>query len=396
MKTCSIIWFEIRRLIKARTVLFNLFLMPMLLIFILGNALAPMFSSNEDSVVSGLNIMLVKQGDQDLNELGLGTFLDTPEMKKMMNVIDGGSREEALVAIREGKMDFAVVIPSDFVSKVKQGEATTWDFINGQSHSRNHVAQMIFDSYLDEINRTQATTIVLGPSAVVPVLSTDGSSTANQDLVHSYVDNVSLNKQGKSYSAFQYYAASMLIMFLLYSGLVASDSLHSEIDTRTLYRLQSMPISTLHIFVGKVIGNSLIAFLQAAVIILGTEWMYDVDWGTSPQYLILICVLVVLASMMMAVSVSLLCKSSSTAKTVVQMIVIFMTFFSGGFQRIPIDIVQKIGEFTVNHWAMQGILRIMLGADQGEILHHALMLGIVSCVFLLVGAISYRKVGYHE
>ncbi|MMZ60838.1 ABC-2 family transporter protein [compost metagenome] len=124
--------------------------------------------------------------------------------------------------------------------------------------------------------------------------------------------------------------------------------------------------------------------------------MYDVDWGTSPQYLILICVLVVLASMMMAVSVSLLCKSSSTAKTVVQMIVIFMTFFSGGFQRIPIDIVQKIGEFTVNHWAMQGILRIMLGADQGEILHHALMLGIVSCVFLLVGAISYRKVGYHE
>ncbi|MNW35129.1 ABC-2 family transporter protein [compost metagenome] len=396
MKTCSIIWFEIRKLIKTRTVLFNLFLMPLLLIFILGNALAPMFASNEDGVISGVNVMLVKQSDQDLNEFGLKTFLDTPEMQEMLNVIDGGSREEALAAIREGEMDFAVVIPPDFVSKVKQGEAATWNFINGQSHSKNHVAQMIFDSYLDEVNRTQATTIVLGPTAAVPVLSADGSSTDGQDLVHSYVENASLNKQGKSYSAFQYYAASMLIMFLLYSGLVASESLHSEIDTRTLYRLQSMPISTLHIFVGKVVGNSFIAFLQAAVIILGTTWLYDVDWGTSPQYLALICVLVVLASMMMAVSVSLLCKSSSTAKTVVQMIVVFMTFFSGGFQQIPVDIVQKIGEFTVNHWALQGILRIMLGADQGEILHHALMLGLVSGVFLIVGAISYRKVGYHE
>ncbi|MNI12715.1 ABC-2 family transporter protein [compost metagenome] len=396
MKTCSIIWFELRRLIKTRAVLLNFFLMPLMLIFILGNALAPMFSSDEDSIVSGINVMLVKQGDQDLNELGLGTFLDTPEMKKMINVTDGGSREEALAAIREGKTDFAVVIPSDFVRKAQQGEAATWNFINGQNHSKNHVVQMIFNSYLDDMNRTQATTIVLGPSAAVPVLSDEGSSTADQDLVHNYVENVSLNKQGKSYSAFQYYAASMLIMFLLLSGLMASDSLHSEIETRTLYRLQSMPISTLHIFVGKVIGNSLIAFLQGAVIILGTWWLYDVDWGANPQYLLLICVLVVLASMMLAVSVSLLCKSSSTAKTVVQMLVTSMTFLSGGFQQIPVDIIQKMGEFTVNHWALQGILRIMLGADQGEILHHALMLGMMSGVLLLVGVISYRKVGYHE
>lgn len=81
-------------------------------------------------------------------------------------------------------------------------------------------------------------------------------------LEATYVETASLNEGGETYSAFQYYAAAMLIMFLLYSGLSASISLSEEKRKKTLYRLNSMPVSTLEIFMGKIAGNSLVAFYR--------------------------------------------------------------------------------------------------------------------------------------
>lgn len=397
MKLLTIIWFEIRILIKQRAVLFNLFLLPLLLIFILGNALEPLYSTNKDVVIEHVNVMLVEQDDEAHPQLD--AFLNSIELEKTLTIHEGANSEDAISALKEGQVDFAVMIPPDFEGKVQRGEGADWELIYGKSHSKNHIAQMIFNNYLDEVNRIQASFIVLGPQASVEVLGTveaEAMESASVSATATYVDNVSLNEQGKSYSAFQYYAAAMLIMFLLYSGLMVNESLNQEIETRTLYRLQSMPIQSFHIFAGKMAGNSLIAILQTVVIIVGTSWLFHVDWGTNPIFLIILCALIVVASMMLAVIITLWSKSQTVAKTILQLIIIFMTFLSGGFGPFPVDIIQKLSHFTVNHWALQGILRIMLGADQGEIVHHILMLGIISVILLLIGVMSYRKVGYHE
>lgn len=63
---------------------------------------------------------------------------------------------------------------------------------------------------------------------------------------------------------------------------------------------------------------------------------------------------------------------------------------------MPMEIIQRMGEFTVNHWAMQAILRLMLGADPGEVMHYLMMLGLFCGLLLAAGIVSYRKVGYHE
>lgn len=395
MKFLTITWFEIRILIKQRAVFFNLFLLPLLLIFILGTALEPLYSTNKDVVIEQVNVMIV---DQDDDHPQLDAFLSSIELEKTLSIHEGANSEDAVSALRAGQVDFAIIIPPDFEDKVQRGEAAAWELIYGKSHSKNHIAQMIFNNYLDEVNRMQSSFIVLGPQASVEVLGNEEVNVMEDAPVSAtatYVDNVSLNEQGKSYSAFQYYAASMLIMFLLYSGLMMNESLNDEIETRTLYRLQSMPMQSFHIFAGKIAGSSLIAILQTAIIILGTSWLFHVDWGTEPILLVILCSLIVVASMMLAVIITLWSKSQTVAKTVLQLSIIVMTFLSGGFRPIPVDIVQKLSQFTVNHWALQGILRIMLGADQGEIAHHILMLGIISVILLLIGVVSYRKVGYH-
>ncbi|GGH37666.1 ABC transporter permease [Paenibacillus segetis] len=388
MKMWHIIWFELRMLTKMRVVLLNQFLLPMVLIFILGNALSGITSLGDSAPIDSVTTMIIEpSGQEKLESLGWNEFLKNPQIQALLKIKHGNSRQEAESALKSGESDFAVIIPPDFADQVMKGETVKWEMILGKNHTKNHVAKMIFESYLDQLNGVQAATIVLGPNSI---------ATATEPGSASYVEMTSLNKKGNTYSSFQYYAASMLIMFLLYSGLTASNSLQAQKMNKTLYRLNSMPVSTLKIFLGKIGGNSLVAFIQAGVIIFGTTWLYGVNWGEHPLYLILICVFVVIASMLISVIVTLMSRSSGNAQTIIQIIIVVMTFLSGGFQPIPIDIIEKLSKFTINHWALQGIIRIMLNASGGEILYHVLMLGIFSVVLLLVGTMSYRKVGYHE
>jgi len=92
--------------------------------------------------------------------------------------------------------------------------------------------------------------------------------------------------------------------------------------------------------------------------------------------------------------VALVCKSTASASASIQGIIVIMTFISGGFMPIPIDFVQRISGFTVNHWALQSFLRMMLDAPVGEIVYNILMLGVVCAVLLFISGLIYRKAGY--
>lgn len=398
MKLWTIAWFELRILTRTRAVLLNLFLLPMVLIFILGSALSGNFTDSTEAAIDPARVVVVEvqaeaEGDaagRSGTGFGFKEFLDSPEIKQRLQVENITSREKAIQALTRREADFAVVIPPDFEQRVTAREEVKWELIPGSDSVKNLVAEMVFQAYLDEANRIQAVSIALGPNGVLEAMG------GMNDIDSTYVETASLNEQGKTYSSFQYYAASMLIMFLLYSGLSASISLSEEKRNKTLYRLNAMPVSTLEIFTGKIAGNGLVAFLQAAVIIGGTSQLYGVDWGNHLWLLILICVLVVMSSMMLSVIITLLSKSSAVARSVVVTVIVIMTFLSGGFQPLPIELVQRLGEFTVNHWALQGTLRLMLGADPAQVMQYISMLSLYCGLLLVAGIFVYRKVGYHE
>lgn len=57
--------------------------------------------------------------------------------------------------------------------------------------------------------------------------------------------------------------------------------------------------------------------------------------------------------------------------------------------------MNSIGAFTINHWAMQAILKMMLHADVSQIMPNLGVLSLICLVLFSAAAISYRKVGYH-
>lgn len=393
MNIWHICMFEIRRILRIRSVLLNLFVLPLLLIFILGAALSSTMDTGKDNVPGQVRVGVIQtdsnSGSGSVTE-ALNAFVAAPAVAEMMKVQHYTTEEEAERNLRQGELDFAVLIPPDLEEQMARGEEAKLQWILGKDGTLNIVGETLFTRFTDELNRHKATLEVLGPEASLAVASMIDEGSANI----SYVNVSNPGTAGTSYSASQYYAASMLAMFMLYAGMTTSNSLFSERDKKTLTRLQAAPVGNGVIFAGKIAGNSLLAFMQALIIVLMTYWLYGVNWGTHPWLIVLICVLITISSMMIGVIVALVSKSAASASALMQGIIIAMTFISGGFTPIAIDFVQRIGEFTVNHWALQSFLRMMLDASMSEIMHNIFMLGVVSAVLLAIAAVIYGKVGY--
>ncbi|WP_153980112.1 ABC transporter permease [Paenibacillus xylanilyticus] len=391
MNIWHICMFEIRRILRIRSVLLNLFVLPLLLIFILGAALSSTMDTGKDNVPGQVRVGVIQTGSNSGSVTqALNAFVAAPAISDMMKVQHFTSEEEAERDLRQGELDFAVLIPPDLEERMAKGENAKLQWILGKDGTLNIVGETLFTRFTDELNRHMAAVEVLGPEASMAVASMTEEGSA--DI--SYVNVSNPGTAGTSYSASQYYAASMLAMFMLYAGMTTTSSLFSERDKKTLTRLQAAPVGNGVIFAGKIAGNSLLAFMQALIIVLMTYWLYGVNWGTHPWLIVLICVLITISSMMIGVIVALVSKSAASASALMQGIIIAMTFISGGFTPIAIDFVQRIGEFTVNHWALQSFLRMMLNASMSEIMHNILMLGVVSAVLLAIAAVIYGKVGY--
>ncbi|QOT09855.1 ABC transporter permease [Paenibacillus sp. JNUCC32] len=392
MNTMIIAWFELKRMATSRSVLINQFLLPLILIFILGNALSGWFGNDQEFKQPSVRVGLVLDAEAGGQMPGsMQTLTGLPEIQDLLEPEVVSSREEAEEKLRRGEVDYAVVIPASFDERMSQGEDVKLELLPGRDRDLNLVADTVFKTFIADANHKQAEVVVMGgdqvlaAQAAAPVDASDGPN----------VTIGQLSEKGATYSAAQYYAASMLIMFLLYSGLMASSSLLGERESRTLYRLQSAPVNPGTVFAGKIIGCSLITLAQAAAIVLGSMWLYGVKWGPHPLLLIVVCVLITLSSMTIATFITLVSSTAAGARGLMQAIIIAMTFVSGGFMPLPVEFFQKLGAFTVNHWAMQSMLRMMLNSDVHLIVTCVGMLAAITAALSAAAMITYRKVGYH-
>jgi ABC-2 type transport system permease protein len=395
MQIWTIARYEILRMIRLRYVFVLHFLMPLLLIFILGSALSGIFRV-EDQTLKPVKVDVV-QADSGALRSGLSSFLSAPEVLKIIQTVNVQTRDEAVKRLKTGDSEFALIIPSDFSSRVLAGKTAEWEMILGHDYGQNLTAQLALRTFLDQVNQRQAA-IISGGSEVAELLQKQGNmETSNSSAgASSYVRLGNISTSDTRYTAMQYYAASMLVMFLLYSGMSTAIGLQGEKERHTLSRLNAMPIHEYKILLGKVLGSTLISIGQAAVIIAATVFFYGVDWGNDYLMLFLVCLCIIVASMSLAILVMLTTKTTKAVNTTFQMIIIVMTFLSGGFTPLPEGLLRKLGEFTLNYWGMQSMFRIMLGSDFSIIWHHISIMACISGGLLLLSLMVYRKAGYHE
>ncbi|MEK8216571.1 MULTISPECIES: ABC transporter permease [unclassified Paenibacillus] len=379
--------YELRRLTRSRWVLMTLFLLPLVLIFLLGASLSGVVGDKEAETIDPVKVAVVNAGGTGSSKM-IKTFLDSAQVKDYIIPQEAKTRQEAESGLRSGIYGYAVIVPKEFDSGVQRGGKAELEFILGNDRMDNTVAGTAFDNFLSIMNYKQAAAMTLGPEAVGAGADSHQEGTA--------VKLGDLSNGGRTYTASQFYAASMLLMFLLYSGLTVTHSLFSEKDNHTLYRINSMPVKGSDLFIGKMLGIAIVTMLQCAAIILLSHWLFGVYWGNRPGLLALFCLLMILASLTFSVIACMFSKKETEATSIINVITVGMTFLSGGMAPLPDSWVNSIGAFTLNHWTLQAVIRMMLHSDLEQILPNLWMMLLICLILFCAAILSYRKVGYHE
>lgn len=388
MNTWTIMMYELRRLFRSRSLLINMFLLPIVLIFLLGTSLSGVVGVKEVANINPVRVAVVNpSGDGKVPSAMIAAFLGSPEVQNVIVPQEVDSRDTAEKGLRTGKYGYAVIVPDGFDSEVQSGGQARLELILGKSHTDNLVAGTVFDQFLSKMNYKQATAATLGPQALGAASAAAGDREA--------VKLGDLSNGGRTYSASQFYAASMLVMFLLYSGITVTNSLFSEKDNHTLYRIHSMPVKGSELFIGKMLGVGIVSIVQCVAIVVLTDWLFGVYWGNRPGLLLLFCLLMIIASMTLSIVVCMFSKTSASASSIISTITVCMTFLSGGMAPLPDSWVNSIGAFTINHWVMQSMIRMMLHTELSQLLPNLWVIIIICLVMASAAIFSYRKVGYH-
>lgn len=380
--------YELRRLLVSRSMIINMFLLPLILIFLLGASLSSVIGDQAPAKIDQVRVGIVySAGDGAESSAIMDVFLKTKEINDIIHPVTVESREAVESGLRTGEYGYAVIVPQDFDSKVQSGQPIQLELILGKDRTDNMVAGTVFDNFLNNINYKQSVAMALGPEALTAIAPSSGEQ--------SSVKVGELGQGGLSYTASQFYAASMMLMFLLYSGLTVSTSLFNEKENHTLFRINAMPVKGSELFIGKMLGVGVVSVVQCAAIVILSNLLFGVNWGNRPWMLLLFCLLMIIASMTLSIVISMLSTTKASAGSIVSVITVVMTFISGGMAPLPESWVNSVGAFTINHWALQAIIKMMLHADLSEIIPNLIVLSSICLVLFTAAVISYRKVGYH-
>ncbi|MCS7484754.1 ABC transporter permease [Umezawaea endophytica] len=259
MKALTIAGTNLRRMFRDRTSLFFVFVLPLMLILVLGAAFGG--PSTPKIGVVGVDS---------------GHFLDALRADRGFRVDTVAREGDLLAAVERGELAAGLVVPPSLSGEVRlvvrqdgAGEqarllvAAVIAAENGRLASGEFVARVAGTDTAD------AMSIVDSVAAVTPVVSVSTSSTGDA-LFPADLGRFSLG------------ASSQLLLFMFLTTMNSSVAL---IESRRLgmsRRMVATPTSTATIMLGEGLGRVAVALVQGVFIIAGTSLLFGVRWGDPP------------------------------------------------------------------------------------------------------------------
>ncbi|MCZ8520270.1 MULTISPECIES: ABC transporter permease [Paenibacillus] len=389
MRTIGIIaWHELLRYGRHPRTFLILLALPLLLIFILGSALPSSFGAEETSLRPLQVAVLQPPGAEG----AMKRCLAGPAFRETVRLRQAGSREELIGVLQDGTADYGVVAPELSGKGEAIGTSGGWELVAGRDRERSLLAQSLIRGCVADGMPGQADASAAGQPASV---SGDGPGSGSGPAGPA-VEVRKLAGSGRSYTAMQYYAASMLLMFLLYSSMMAAISLAAERENKTLQRLASLPVPLYEVVLGKAAAGLLLALLQAAAIVAGSSLLLGVDWGGEWSRLFGVCAVFAAGAAGLAVLIGVFARSIRTVMILFQFLILASTFLSGGFEPNVGPFLTALSKGTLNYWGMHSLLGLMTGQSLASLLSYGIPLAWMGAGLAAAAAIVYRKAGYHS
>ena len=338
MKAFAIAATDFRRLLRWRANVFFLFILPMVIILLLGAAFG-----------GGGQARIGVVGGQAGLAHELVAALDARPSTELRRYDDRAALEDA---VSRSKVDVGLVIPGDYDRRL------TLDYF-GRPDEAAQQLRATLQSVVAEQSR-----LVLAARAAGGDLGRARDAVAATPRVQVVVRRSDGSPYASTSSQFESGAATQLLLFVFLNSLSGAVWL---IETRRLgiaRRMLSTPTSTSTILAGQVLGRLVIALLQALIIIVGSLVFFGVSWG-DPAGTAAVVISFALVGTGGAVLLGSLFSSEQQAGPVALLLGLGLAALGGSMAPLEVfpDTARTIAHVTPHAWANDAFSELLVDGD---------------------------------
>ncbi|WP_230977305.1 ABC transporter permease [Georgenia yuyongxinii] len=371
---------ELRRFLRDRSNIFLVFIMPLLLVLVIGSQFGGDGSQGRVVVVgesTDLRDALVTEMEDD--DVAV-TFADADEAREQL---------------ARGRSDVAVLVSTDDAAAFAAGDTADIEVVLGSQAGAQATFQRVQTAMRAvATERNQLSALIdagAEESAAATALAAAAETVNPPSLAVTNVDDISEAFAGSS--GFDVGAAAETLLFVFLASLAGSATLIQARRHGVMSRTLAAPVSTGMAVAGQATGRFAIAVFQGAYIMIGTAVLFGVNWGNiALSGLVLVVFSLVAAAGAMVIG-SVMDSEGAAAGVGIGTGLILAAL--GGCM-VPLEIfpdsLQRIAHVTPHAWAYEAFAEIQRrGGSLADILPQLGVLAAMAAALLALGAWLLRR-----
>ncbi len=372
------------RQLRDRMGLFFVFLLPVILIVVLGTVYG-------GRVAPRLGIVSVDSGPLGAE---LVTAIRDGEMR--LEVKTYTSEADLRKAVEEGTLEIGMVIPAGYDAALRGGGTSTISLYGRPQSALSALREGVAAAVARQSAQVRAARLAVdrGAAPFDAALATARDASATLPGVSVRVTTVGEALFPEGTGAFAPGAQSQLVLFMFLTSMTAATQLILTRQLGVSRRMVATPTSIGTILLGETLGRFAVAMVQGVFIVLLSALAFGVPWG-NPLAASLIIVAYALVGTGAAMVIGVFANNVDQAGA--------LGVFAGmglgalGGAMVPLEIfgepLRSIAMLTPQAWAIQGLRDVGLrGAGVTEILPQLAVLGLFAVVLLGLGTWRFRRV----
>jgi ABC-2 type transport system permease protein len=166
--------------------------------------------------------------------------------------------------------------------------------------------------------------------------------------------------ENKNNPMISFYAAAIGVMFLLFTASGSAGALLDEAESGALDRVLFTRVTMTTLLAGKMLYNTLLAFIQLTVMFLWAWAVFKLDFLEHIPGFLVMGLSTALAVAAFGMLLASLCHTRAQLGAVSTLVILVMSSIGGSmFPRFLMpESMQKAGLFTINAWAIDGFTKV--------------------------------------
>jgi len=368
MKILVAAYYEFIKNMRNIKMLACLLIFPILMTYILGNAVGGYFDTDIKNRIS------IGYINEDIGQVGkeYDSLLQSKEIKSRLNITRFKNKDETKGALDKGKIDAVIFLPYNLTENLKNGESSNIELYGKKNLE---LIESITGGFISSYN------------AVNTVIAS-GNVPSKVDY-SSAIQRIYYTKASKIPRVIDYYAVLELFNVLILGAIFGILIILKDDNSDMHIRISSLPTGKFTIVIGKILGSSLFLFSISIIVMLFTKYVYGVNWDGNMLIILGTLLAFSIISVGIGVLVKLLMPNFSSALMIVLLLMMFFGVVSGAIS--PACANGKIGMISPNYHGKILIFGTIYGYSKTIMLKSTIyLLGFIVLIFGTCGVLMGR------